>query len=93
MKLLSIQDAFELATGTRPHPATVCRYALRGVGGVKLQTWMVGGKRMTTVFAVEKFIQERTAKVQEIQSGLLKQGLEITTATDLSIEQGVRSGN
>jgi Protein of unknown function (DUF1580) len=59
-KLLPISKAFETVTGSRPHPSTICRYALRGCKGVQLETWMVGGQRRTTVEAVEKFIKKLT---------------------------------
>jgi hypothetical protein len=62
VKLVAIPQAFEVVTGTRPHPATVCRYALKGCKGVLLETWMVGGHRKTTIEAVERFIQQRTAQ-------------------------------
>ena len=60
LKLLSVADAFEAVTGTRHHPSTLCRWALRGAGGNLLRTWVVGNKRMTTLEAVEEFVQART---------------------------------
>jgi hypothetical protein len=57
---LSVPKAIEQVTGARPHPSTCWRWAIRGVGGTQLQTWLVGGRRKTTVGAVETFIEART---------------------------------
>lgn len=41
----------------RPHQATVWRWAMRGTRGVKLQTWLAGGKhRYTTPDAIAAFL-------------------------------------
>lgn len=62
MKLLPIVAAFEQVAGIRPHPTSCWRWATQGTGGVTLRTWVVGGRRrMTTVEAVEEFIEARTA--------------------------------
>ncbi len=58
------RKAFKIVTGQEPHPASICRWALRGflLDGerVILKTWMVGARRLTTVAEVEKFIEQRT---------------------------------
>lgn len=59
-KFLPVLTAIEAQTGVRPHPSTPWRWATKGQGGVVLQTWMVGGRRMTTVEAVAEFIEART---------------------------------
>jgi hypothetical protein len=41
---------------TKPSPATMWRWALRGVDGVKLETYKIGGRRYTTPESVEKFV-------------------------------------
>jgi hypothetical protein len=41
---------------TNPSPATMWRWALRGVDGVKLETFKIGGRRYTTPDSVEKFV-------------------------------------
>jgi hypothetical protein len=54
--LVSLPDACKLIPGT-PHLATVHRWRLRGVrGGVKLETCLCGGRRFTSVEAVQRFV-------------------------------------
>lgn len=57
---LSVPKAIEQVTGERPHPSTCWRWAIRGVGGTRLETKVIGGRRKTTVAAVETFIEART---------------------------------
>ncbi|HBE67300.1 MAG TPA: hypothetical protein DDW52_04045 [Planctomycetaceae bacterium] len=57
-KYLQIPSAFEAVTGRRPHPSTCWRWATKGCKGTRLQTFMVGGRRLTTVEAVREFIDE-----------------------------------
>ena len=61
-KFLPVATAIELVTGRRLHPATCWRWGTRGIDGVKLKTWMVGGRRCTTVEAVQDFICKRTVE-------------------------------
>ncbi len=60
-KFLPVPAAIEAVTGSRPHPSTCWRWAIKGSGGRKLKTWMVGGRRCTTIPSVEEFICQRTA--------------------------------
>ncbi len=47
----------------RPHHATIWRWAMRGVKGVKLETWLAGGKhRYTTPAAIERFLAAMNAQ-------------------------------
>jgi hypothetical protein len=51
-----------LAQATRhvpgnPHIATLHRWRLRGVKGVKLETVLVGGRRFTSVEAIARFME------------------------------------
>ena len=42
----------------RPHLATVYRWFQKGVrGGVKLETALVGGRRFTSVEAIQRFVE------------------------------------
>ena len=59
--LFPVPAAFEKVTGQRPHPTTVHRSRLRGVGGVKLETVRCGGRRLTSLEAVQRFIAGCTA--------------------------------
>tara|TARA_R110001592_G_scaffold353763_1_gene652906 strand:+ start:423 stop:674 length:252 start_codon:yes stop_codon:yes gene_type:complete len=45
----------------RVHVSTAWRWANRGVNGIKLETVNVGGKRLTSVQAVTRFLK-RTSK-------------------------------
>ena len=33
----------------RPHPSTCARWATRGIRGIRLKTYLVGGRRCTTL--------------------------------------------
>ena len=46
---------------SRPNLSTVWRWHLRGVRGVRLETFMWGGKRFTTVEALRRFQERVTA--------------------------------
>lgn len=43
----------------QPHPSTVVRWWRVGVRGVKLETILIGGRRFTSVEAIERFIGAR----------------------------------
>jgi hypothetical protein len=45
----------------RPHPATLWRWHQKGVRGKKLETVMIGGKRFTTIEAIQDFCDRLTA--------------------------------
>ncbi len=52
----------------RPHIATVHRWRLRGVRGIKLESCLVGGKRFTSIEAIERFVERTTAAADGEQS-------------------------
>lgn len=56
--------------GRRVHDETIRRWATRGVRGVKLETVVVAGSRVTTHDAIERFIAATTAAA----NGRLKGG-------------------
>lgn len=60
-KLFPVPKAVELATGRRPHPATCFRWRQHGISGVWLETVKLGGKRLTSVEAVHRFVEATTA--------------------------------
>ena len=45
----------------RPSQASVWRWVLHGVGGVKLESILIGGKRFTSAEAIQRFCDRRTA--------------------------------
>ena len=59
-KLMRVPTAVEIVTGIRPSPAKCWRWYTHGIAGVKLQTWLVGGSRLTNLEAVRQFIAART---------------------------------
>jgi hypothetical protein len=59
---LSLVEAVEAATGRRPHLSTVLRWCQRrNRYGVKLESWMIGGRRVTSREAVRRFNEATTA--------------------------------
>jgi Protein of unknown function (DUF1580) len=49
----------------RPHSATIWRWWNRGIEGIKLETFMVGGRRFTSTEAITRFIKRTTAAQDE----------------------------
>jgi hypothetical protein len=62
-ELLSFPEACEKIPG-RPHLATLHRWRLRGVRGVKLESCLVGGRRYTSVQAIERFCAQLNGNPQ-----------------------------
>ena len=48
-------------TGRRPDKTTIYRWALRGVGGTKLETVRIGNRLLTSKQALTRFIAARSA--------------------------------
>jgi len=60
-RLRPLQEAAREIPG-RPHISTVLRWCLKGIkGGIKLETILVGGKRFTSVEAIERFVARLSA--------------------------------
>lgn len=57
---LSLAQAAKALPG-RPHLSTVWRFATRGVRGVRLNSFMSGGRRFTSVEEIHRFILATTA--------------------------------
>ena len=53
-----LTDAIELVIGRKVHRCTALRWAINGIKGVKLWSRKIGGRRMTTVAAVEAFFDK-----------------------------------
>jgi hypothetical protein len=60
-KLLPVPKAVELETGYRPTPSTAWRWTKKGVGGVKLETAVLGGRPVTSRKNVREFVAQTTA--------------------------------
>ena len=57
--LLSLAAAGRTLPG-KPHLSTLHRWRLRGVRGVRLETVLIGGRRYTSVEALERFSERVT---------------------------------
>jgi hypothetical protein len=55
-------------TGHRPYLCTLYRWALRGVGGRRLETVQVGRQRYTSVEAVQRFMHARDEQAVTVVS-------------------------
>ena len=66
--LISLKDACAYLPG-RPHISTMWRWIKRGIAGIRLETVKVGGKRFTSVEAIERFIASTTAEADIALSG------------------------
>lgn len=60
-KLLSVPAAVEAETGYRPTPSTAWRWTKKGVGGIKLETVIFGGRPATKRVWVREFIAATSA--------------------------------
>jgi Protein of unknown function (DUF1580) len=60
-KLLPLVDAVQAATGRRPHLSTVLRWCQRGCHGIRLESRMLGGRRLTSLDAVNRYVDAVTA--------------------------------
>lgn len=58
---LTIPQAAKRFPGN-PHVSTMWRYVLTGLGGIKLETFKAGGKRLTTQEAIDRFVDATTAR-------------------------------
>jgi len=58
---LPLVDAVEQASGRRPHLSTCLRWCTRGARGVRLESWVLGGRRLTSVAAVLRYMDATTA--------------------------------
>ncbi len=46
----------------RPSQASVWRWVLQGCGGIKLESILIGGRRLTSTEAIQRFADARTAQ-------------------------------
>ena len=63
-RLLTLQQAAKLIpgrTGKALHISSIYRWAGAGISGLVLETVQVGGKKMTSVEALQRFIEALTA--------------------------------
>jgi hypothetical protein len=58
-RLVAINQAHQHVPG-RPHKSTIFRWALHGVRGQKLDSLIAGGRRFTSIEAIERFCSRLT---------------------------------
>lgn len=61
-KLLPLVQAVEQATGQRPHLSTVLRWCTRGSLGIRLESRVLGNRRLTSEQAVLRYMEQVTSK-------------------------------
>ena len=86
-RFLPLVEAIAAETGHRPHLSTALRWCQRGVGGTKLQSWKIGGRRMTTVEAVREFVEATTSA----SDPSVAQSPAISTQTSKAHEAAMRA--
>lgn len=58
---LPLVEAIQKATGRRPHISTAIRWCQRcNRYGIRLESWMLGGRRVTSVEAVQRYNERNT---------------------------------
>lgn len=64
----------------QPHISTLIRWYTKGVRGVKLETALIGGRRFTSLEAIQRFIDRLTGlgHVEEIQKEVADEETEST---------------
>lgn len=72
--------------GRRLHRATLWRWALKGVGGVRLQTVSLGTARLTTDADIAAFMRALSDKTQSIGIGRLPIDSRIEDAVVLGLD-------
>ena len=58
--LITLTQAAQMLPG-RPHVSTLWRWYRRGIRGVRLETYVLAGRRFTSVEALERFAAATTA--------------------------------
>ena len=59
-ELFPLTRAAEFVPGRRPNASTIYRWVLKGIRGVRLETLLVGGCRLTSREALERFFRATT---------------------------------
>ena len=67
--LLPLIEAVQKATGRRPHLSTCLRWCQRGSSGVRLESRVLGGRRLTSTEAVQRYMNAVTTAKDGILSG------------------------
>jgi len=75
-------------TMPKPHPSTCVRWALRGVGDppIRLETIKFGGRRLTSVEAINRFIAALTVREGPPQSVTARSTAHASADSELAAE-------
>lgn len=57
----------ELARREKTNPATVHRWAMKGLGGIRLESFKVGGRRHTTQEAFTRFVARSSERLPGVE--------------------------
>ena len=87
-QLIAVNKAHAYIPG-RPHRSTVWRWLLRGVGGQKLETVIVGGRRFTSREAIERFVSRRTAPGEPTPQDNRRRAARIAAADRILDDSGI----
>jgi hypothetical protein len=63
MSLAAAARAFGRLRGRVPHISTVWRWCTKGVRGVRLQSYVVGGTRVVTAEAIDRFLAQTSEAI------------------------------
>ena len=66
-KFLTLTEATKLLPG-RPNVATLWRWRTSGCRGIKLETVLIGGKRMVSREALQRFVEATTAAADGVNA-------------------------
>lgn len=71
ISLNQVPSHLENLTGKRPHLASIYRWLKTGIAGVRLESLIIGGTRVTSIEALERFFQASTeAKDKQLSKPL-----------------------
>lgn len=83
---MPLVNAILEATGQTVHLSTALRWCINGRAGCRLESWMIGGRRMTTVSAVERFIAGTTAADFAVRTPFTDERAQSSVGTQLDKE-------
>jgi hypothetical protein len=89
--IFPVSEAPEYIPG-HPSKGSCWRWVLKGVGGVKLESAVIGGKRFTSHEAIQRFVDRRTAAADGDPAPSLtsrQREREISRAEKEAIEAGI----
>lgn len=80
--ITDVSNYVPVRQGKRVHYSTIYRWMTKGVRGRKLESFMVGGMRFTTVEAISLFLNSKVAEERSHQ---------VVTDLEISIDEALRA--